>query len=514
MIPSLILRGRFLLTDARKKRDGLIEDGALAIRDGRIAAVGRFPEIRTRFPEARVLGNGRQLLLPGLVDAHSHGRGLSPIQKGVPTDFLENALHDWAFMPVLPPELSSALCALRHIRSGCTTLHHNGFDDEGPEGHDRAHRCVRTYLSTGIRLAYSPSIRPRNKLALDDRAFWATLPPDLQERTRPWVFVDAARMEEEYFELFQRLYEAYNSPATRILLSVAWVHGTTESYLRRCRETSGRLGGVPIHMHTLQSPIQKAYGLRAFGQPTIRWLDERGCIDRQFVYSHAIHVTEADIAIMGARGASITHHPSCNLHMRNGVAPVTAYLRAGVTVAMGMDDKTINDDEDAVMEVRMVHKIHRLATFELTEPALDAYTALEIATVSGARVCGFAEYAGVLAPGAAGDAILVDLDHIADDPWLDPGLDVIEAFVQRGLGRDVATVVIGGQVVMEDRVVRSIDVEALYREVRAVCAQGLTPAQRERAELLRLLKPHVQAWYRGWEEPVMGTPWYPVNSRE
>jgi cytosine/adenosine deaminase-related metal-dependent hydrolase len=321
-------------------------------------------------------------------------------------------------------------------------------------------------------------------------------------------------MEEEYFALFQSLRDAYDSPDTRILLSVGWAHGTTESYLRRCRDTSDRLGGIPIHMHTLQSPVQKAYGLRAFGRPTMRWLDDLGCVDRRFVYSHAIHVTEADIDLMGERGASITHHPSCNLHMRNGVAPVMAYLRAGVTVAMGMDDKTLNDDEDAVTEVRMTHKLHRLASFELTEPPMDAYTALEIATVNGARVCGFADQAGLLTPGAAADAILVDLERIAEDPWLDPDLDVIEAFVQRGLGRDVATVVIGGQVVMEDRAIRTIDVEALHREVRAACARGLTPAQRERADLLRRLKPHVQDWYRGWEKPVLGTPWYAVNSRD
>jgi cytosine/adenosine deaminase-related metal-dependent hydrolase len=187
MSDTLIMRGRHAITDARRKAAGVIDDGAIAIRNGTIAAVGKYRDIRRAHPDARVLGDGTQLLMPGLIDAHSHGRGLSPIQKGVPTDFLENALFDWAYMPVLPPELTSALCALRHIRTGCTTLHHNSFDDEGKAGAERAHRSVRTYLETGIRLAFSPSIRPLNRLALDDAAFWHTLPADLKEWSEPLV---------------------------------------------------------------------------------------------------------------------------------------------------------------------------------------------------------------------------------------------------------------------------------------------------------------------------------------
>src|SRR2546423_14584741 len=175
----MILRGRYVVADPRKK--AVIQDGAIAISSGHITYLGKYSDIRLRHPDVPVLGNGRQLLMPGLIDAHSHGRGLSPIQKGAVTDFLENALFDWAYMPVLPGELTSAMCALRHIRSGCTTLHHNSFDDEGKSGYERAHRSVQTYLKTGIRLAFSPSIRPKNRLALDDEAFWQTLPADLQQ---------------------------------------------------------------------------------------------------------------------------------------------------------------------------------------------------------------------------------------------------------------------------------------------------------------------------------------------
>jgi hypothetical protein len=77
-----------------------------------------------------------------------------------------------------------------------------------------------------------------------------------------------------------------------------------------------------IHMHLLQSPVQKAYGLRRHGKPTVFWLDDFGLVESNVVYGHAIHVTEAEIGLMGRRNVSVTSHPSCNFYMRNGITPV------------------------------------------------------------------------------------------------------------------------------------------------------------------------------------------------
>jgi 5-methylthioadenosine/S-adenosylhomocysteine deaminase len=228
---------------------------------------------------------------------------------------------------------------------------------------------------------------------------------------------------------------------------------------------------------------------------------------------HAIHVTGPEIELMGRRRVSVTSHPSCNFHMRNGITPVMPLRAAGVNVAMGLDDKTINDDEDAVMELRMMHKVHRLDTYELTSPPLSAYEALEIATLNGARACGFEGEVGALLPGMKGDAILVDLGRVARDPWLDPAFDIAEAFVERAMGGDVVTVVVGGRVVVEDRRSTTIDVDALYREIRAFCDKGLSPEHRARADLLREIKPYVQQWYAGWHDGMAEAPFYRPNSR-
>ncbi len=265
-----------------------------------------------------MLGDGTQLLLPGLVDAHSHGRGMSPIQKGVFNDFLENCLLDWAYMPLLPPELTAGVCAWRHLRSGCTTLHHNGFDDDGPEGARRAHGAIKTYLDSGIRLAFSPGLRDESKLVMGGDGFLETLPAELRAPASKMVKFDRDALVDGYFELFEDLYSKYNGADTQILLAPCWAHGASEDFLRRVKDTSDAHGNTIVHMHLLQSPVQKTWGLRRNnGRPTVQWLHELGLMDRRMAFGHAIWVTEDDIALMGRQQVTVTTHPSCNFHMRN-----------------------------------------------------------------------------------------------------------------------------------------------------------------------------------------------------
>ena len=507
----LIVRGRYVLTDASSGKEGILGDGAVVVSDTRIAEVGDWRSIRRRHPAARVLGDGKQLVMPGLVDAHSHGRGLSPIQKGVLNDYLENNLLDWAFMQVFEPELTSALTAWRHLRSGCTTIHHMGFDTEGPRARANCETSIRTYLDSGIRLAFAPGVRNVDKLVLDGQAFVATLPPDLRAFAEPLVNQDGERMEKEYFELFDHLHRRFSSEDTRVLLSPSWAQAVTESFLRRARDTAERLGGVPIHMHCVQTPVQKAFSLRKYGKTAVAWLDELGVLRDNVALGHAIWVTEADIDLLVARRVSVTSHPSCNLGMRNGLAPIYRMVERGVNVAMGLDDKTINDDEDAVMELRMLHKLHRVPGFELRTRALDAFDVLRMGTTNGARALGFEGQVGALRPGWKADLILVDLDRVLDDPWCSPDLGIAEAFIHRATGRDVHTVVVGGKIVVESRKALTIDVATLYREIRKA-ARGIGPAQRRRAEMLHRLKPYYQDWYDAWL-PGSADPFYVTNSR-
>jgi len=514
---DILARGKFVITDAASGEDGIITDGAAYLSEGKIIEVGDYASLKKKYPKATIKGNGQQLLMPGLIDGHSHGWGLTAIQRGIPYDFLENLIIDWAFMIEIDPELSAMMCAVRHLRNGCTTMHHNHSQRRTWDGistmTETAEKSIKGYRKVGIRLTYSPGAKNMNTLALDDTEFFATLPAELQEFARPMVYYDKQEVINNYFETFEDLYHRYNDDDMKIIFGPSWVQGSTDEFLQRIKERSDELGKVPIHIHTLQTPIQKAFGLRKYGKSLLEHLEDIGLVDENLTLGHAVYLSESDIELLASRGASITHHPSCNLAVRNGIAPVYYLNKAGVKVALGIDDKGINDDEDAIMELRMIHRLHRISGFDLANtPALSAFDVLEMGTSNGARVCGFEGGLGALKPNMQADAILVDLHEIMEDPWISPELNIAEIFVHRAKGVHVNTVIVGGKVVMEDRRVLTVDVDELYEAVRKQAAKGIGSPQRQFAENLQKIKPYYHKWYQDWIKMDFN-PFYVLNSR-
>jgi cytosine/adenosine deaminase-related metal-dependent hydrolase len=487
------------MTDAADAGCGLVDDGGVLIEGERIAETGRFVDLARRRPEARVIGDGSQLVMPGLIDGHSHSHGISRIQAGVFFDYLENMILDWPWRVALPPELACPLTAVRHLRMGFTTIHHTGFDNFGPQALSQARRGLAAYKQTGIRLAYSPAVRNINRFACDEEEFLQSLSPELRALAEPFTDYDSDAIAEQYLELFEALYAEHHSESCRIFMSPSWAHGT----------------GIPLHIHTLQTPHQRAYGLMKHGKSLLAHLDDLGLVDRNVTFGHAIWIDERDIALLAERGASTTHHASCNFHVRNGISPVHALLEAGVNVALGIDDKSINDDDDPFMEMRMIHKIHRVPGFDLENmPPLSARDVLGIATVNGARTLGFEGETGALRPGLFADAILVDLDEMMNDPWVAPGIDIPELIVHRTKGTQVRTVVVGGRVVVEDRRFVDYDVDALFREVRAFCDKGVSETAARDADAITRLIPHHQRWHNAMLKYLdVHEPFYLMNGR-
>ncbi|MBC8457476.1 MAG: hypothetical protein H8D67_05710 [Deltaproteobacteria bacterium] len=124
---DIIVRGKYVITDAGAGEEGILTDGAALLSMGKVVDVGEYEPLKKKYPQATIKGNGKQLLMPGLIDGHSHGWGLTLTQRGISLDFLENGLIDWAFMLGLDPELEAMMSAVRHLRNGCTTRHHNNL---------------------------------------------------------------------------------------------------------------------------------------------------------------------------------------------------------------------------------------------------------------------------------------------------------------------------------------------------------------------------------------------------
>lgn len=511
----MLVRGKYVLAEEKDGTLRFLEDYAVRSEGDTIQEVGPFAELTAKYPGEEVLGDGTQLLMPGLIDSHTHGAGLSYVQRGVTLDYLENALLKFATAFQLKPETTAALNAVRHIRNGCTTLHHNESGAAlDPEFEAKCAGKIEGYQSTGIRLGFSPGIRNKNTLAYEDRAFLETLPPDLREEAAPRVFIDQERAVEEYMQAVDSLYGKYNGQKTRVFFGPNWVQGSTDDFLLRVKERADQLGKVPIHLHCLQTPVQKAFGLRNYGKSLVGHLNDLGLVDSNLVLGHAVYLNEDDIALMAEKDAYITHHASCNLIMRDGIAPVYHMLKAGMNVALGIDEKGINDDEDPFMEMRMIYFLHRHADISLTEcPALSPYEVLKLATRNGARPTGYDGEIGALVPGMKADMILVNLKEMLEQPCMLPGFDMGEVLLRRGFGRYTDTVLVGGEKIMEQGKLLKIDVEALYEEVREQVSHGRTQAQLDNEAFLNRIKPYYQAWYNGWLKDVELEPFYRFNSR-
>ena len=510
---ELMVRGKYLITEANLGVNGILTDGAIIISNGKVVEVGDYLSLKAKYANTMVKGNGNQLLMPGLIDSHSHGWGLSAIQRGVGYDFLENSLIDWAFMVGIDPEVNAMMSAVRHIRNGCTTMHHNNWG-EGPEMLEVAEKAIAGYHKSGIRIAYSPGGRNDNILAYDDTEFFKTLPSHLQEFFQPMVYYDKAAFVDDYFNIFDHLYSRYNNENTRIIFGPSWAQGCTDEFYQRLKARADELGKVQIHLHTLQTPHQKAYGLKKYGKSLVAHLDDIGLLDMNLTLGHAVYVNDSDIELLASKGASTTNHPSCNLAVRNGISPVYYLHKAGVNVALGIDDKGINDDEDAIMELRMMYYLHRVPGFDLANtPPLNAFDILKMGTTNAARVCGFEGEIGALKPGLKADAILLDMEEIVDEPFMSPDLNIAEIFIHRAKGIHVNTVIIGGRVIMEDRNFLTLDVDQLYEEVRKQAQKGISSKQKQFAENLQEIKSYYHKWYEGWEE-LDFKPYYVMNSRK
>ncbi len=419
------------------------------------------------------------------------------MQKGGGYDFLENAFLDWSTMVYLPNRLCAALSAIRHIRMGATTLHHTGWNDEGPNAIPEAKDALKAYADIGMRVAYSPAVRNRNRFCVGEEEFVGRLPEDLAAWVRPQIAYDKQKIADDYFALFETLHADHDGPhepgVPRPVLGARHDRTVLRAHPRQRGEARRHPDPHP-HPADAASARLRLQGLRQVARPVSR----RARADHARDHArHAVWLSEDDIALLAARGAGTTHHPSCNLHVRNGISPIHPMIRAGVRVAIGIDDKSINDDDDIVMELRLAHMLSRVPSFDLgASKALAPHEIWTMGTTAAATALGFGGEIGALAPGMKADVIVLDTEEMMRDPWQSPRLPVPELVLMRGKGVHTRHAVIDGRIVMEDRRFPDYDVEALNAEVRAYVERFEGgPPDRTRLAMLERIRPHFHAWH-------------------
>ncbi len=363
------------------------------------------------------------LVMPGLVNAHTHVA--MTLLRGYADD---KPLEEWLREDVWPiegvmtaddVEAGAALGVVEMIRSGTTAFADMYFEVD---------RVADVVERAGVRARLGHGAVTVGKEETAARA-------DVAESVDVAVELDGA--------------------ADGRIRTAFMPHSLTtvgEPFLREGLERAAE-AGVPVHLHANETtdevdPIVEERGLRP-----LAYADELGLLEASTFLAHGVHVDESEIELLAESGASVVHCPASNMKLASGMAPVQRLREAGVTVALGTDGAASNNDLDPFDELRDAAMLGKLAADDAS--AVPAEAVVEMATAAGAEALGLP--GGRIEAGAAADFAVVDLSA----PHLTPTHDVVSHLAYAARGSDVRHTVCDGRVLMRDREVLTLDVDAV-----------------------------------------------------
>lgn len=480
--PRVIRNGLVVAPDAESAAPA-----DLLIVDGRIAEIG--PPGLAAPAEAEVLDATDRLVLPGLVNAHTHSHLAGA--KGLAEAWtLELHLHHGPWtgggQMLEDRRLFARLAAVEMLMKGCTACYDLVLElpQPTPQG---LHATAQGYLDAGMRAVVAPMMA--------DKTFWhaipglmQALPESLRGPVEQIVLADhqtslaACRTALETWPHDR----AYSRPA---LAPTIPLH-CSDAFWSACRDMAEEFD-VGLHAHLGESKIQAVSGMQVYGESLTQHLHGLGILSDRFVAAHGIWLDQADIELLADCGARVSHNPSSNFRLGSGIANLPAMRRAGLTVALGTDTCSCSDHLNMFEVMRLANYLTRVRSFDPTDWLTPAEV-LRMATENGAAVLGLEAKLGRIAPGYAADLVLIDLTTVNYLPLN----HAVRQLVFAEEGRGVDHVLVGGRTVVEKGRPLLVDYDGLRSDVMAR-SSALLEANGPRRRQLEALEPHVRHFCLG-----------------
>ena len=493
-MPTTILVPEAML--ARAESASLRVGVAIAVEDSRIAAIDTPEQLRRRWPAGTMLDLPGCLVMPGLINAHQHGRGLSQIQLGYHDDFLEPWISNRRGRGVLDPYAITKLAAARMLANGVTTAVHANYSYGTGAYESELRAQLRAYEEAGLRVAMCVGAMDRGTIAYPphEACFLAGLPDDLKAwLSRPGAPAYAGDAAATVALMARLLADFRDHPRVRLCYGPAgpqWVSEKLWSALGR----DAAANGVGIHLHALESPAQRHAAAELFPEGVFVWLDRLGIMTPRTVIAHGVWVSDADMAMMARTGVTVVRNPGCNLRMRNGIAPLARYLRHGVRMAIGSDNVSLSDDEDLLGELRLAANLAREPDWNgPPPPTVDQLLAM--VTVNGAVAAQFAAETGTLEPGKAADLVAISLERTRH-PLLDPDMPLLEAFLARAQGSDVRLTMVDGRILYDHGKFPHLDLSQIEQAAVHSACNARRPGVLANRDRTAELSVHLHRHYR------------------
>lgn len=379
----------------------------------------------------KIIDASDKVLMPGLVNTHTHLP--MSIFKGYKDD---RKLMDWLTNAIFPVEdnfiekdfyWNSCLSLLEMIKSGTTT-------------------CNDMYFGT------EKIIEAIEKMNVRANVSWCVTDGSIRDK----------------FDKTIEYAKKYNVPNSKIKV---WVsphapYTCSPETIKRCVEVAKELNtGIHVHLAETQDEVNTIK--EQYKKTPTEYLNDLGVFDVKTVLAHGIYLSESDIEIIKNKDTGIAHNPVSNCKLSSGICDITGLSKKGINIGIGTDGSGSTTSLDMFLEMKIAAYLQKVSKMEPT--VITAFEVLKMATINGAKMMGLADEIGTVEVGKKADLILIDIKK----PHLYPNNDIITNLVYSANGADVETVIIDGNVVMENRIMNGIDEQEIYREIDEIAQRLL-----------------------------------------
>ena len=434
---SIIVTGATVVTMDGGGR--VLSPGGVAIEGREIVAVDTAGAVAAGFTAAETIDATGHVVMPGLVNTHGHAPMV--LYRGLADDL---ALMEWLQKYIFPAEAKTVspafvragtrLAALEMIQSGTTTFADMYYFEEEIAAATKAAGLRAVLGQTVIQFPVADAKTPAEGLA---RA-----------------------------EAFIKAWSADDLVVPAVAPHAMYTNDRTTLQAARAMADRWR---APVIIHLAETNDEAETSRTTHKMSPVAYLESLNFWGPRTVAAHAVWVSPEDIQILARRGVGVAHNPESNMKLASGTAPVVAMRAATIPVGLGTDGAASNNDLDMFEAMRQAAFLHKLSTGD--PRALPARTALEMATIEGARVLGLDRVTGSLEPGKRADLIIVSMASSRQTPLYDP----LSHLVYATRGDDVKTTIVNGQVLMRDRRMLTLNEADVLAEAR-VYAQKVRAA--------------------------------------
>ncbi len=424
---TLIRNARILTMD---ESVGIIDNGCVAVRDDSIYFVGKGEVIPPDFSSYNTIDAKGKLVMPGLVNAHTHTA--MSLLRNYADDL---PLEEWLFEKIFPVEdklagqdvyLGTLLGIAEMIRTGTTTFADMYFFME---------EVANAVDETGIRANIARGLQ------CFEEEFDAEADVKLREA--------------------RELYNNWHGKADgriRVFIGPHAVYTCTPGYLKEAAALAKELNtGIHIHLSETRKEVQDCR--KSFQRTPIEHCLEEGIFDVPVIAAHCVHLTDNDMHILAEKNVNVVHNPGSNLKLGSGIARLPEMLHKDINVCLGTDGPASNNNLDMFEEIRLAALVSK--GFHMNPSLITARQALKMAVTNGAKALGIDDEVGMIKAGMKADIIIIDTNRVN----YTPRNNIISALVYSSNSLDVETVMVNGKVLMEKRELKTIDEEKVIHKI-------------------------------------------------